>query len=139
MNSLTTNLHLLMASFYEPSAERFKIIIESDAFPSDWYAVESQIRWRGFDPADALIRVAPRDGEHCVREEDIEARLAAENGSVALVLWPGVQYYTGQFFDMKRIAAAAHKHGTIAGFDLAHAVGNVPLSLHEWQVDFAVW
>jgi kynureninase len=139
MNSLTTNLHLFMVAFYAPTAARHKILIESDAFPSDWYAVESQIRLHGLDPATSLIRLAPRAGEHCVREEDIEARLAAENGAVALVLWPGVQYFTGQLFDIARITAAGHRHGAHVGVDLAHAVGNVLLRLHEWQVDFAAW
>ena len=103
----------------------------------DRYAVESQIKLRGFDPETALIRLAPRKGETCVREEDIEARLEAEGGSVALVMWPGVQYFTGQRFDVKRITEAAHRHGAMAGFDLAHAVGNVPLELHNWNCDFA--
>ncbi len=139
MNSLTVNLHLFMVAFYAPTPARHKILIEADAFPSDWYAVESQIRLHGFDPATSLIRLPPRAGEHCVREDDIEARLAAEAGAVALVLWPGVQYFTGQLFDIARITAAGHRHGAHVGVDLAHAVGNVPLRLHDWQVDFAAW
>jgi kynureninase len=114
-------------------------VIESDAFPSDAYAVESQARLHGLDPATAVVRVAPRAGERTVREEDLEALLEAENGAVALVLWPGVQYFTGQYFDIARITAAAHRVGAKAGFDLAHAVGNVPLRLHDWNVDFAAW
>jgi kynureninase len=139
MNSLTVNLHLLMVSFYRPTAARFKIVIESDAFPSDLYAVKSQLRFHGLDPADALIEIKPREGEDCLRVEDIEETIADNAEKTALVLLGGVNYYTGQAFDMRRIAAAAHNAGAVAGFDLAHAAGNIELALHEWDVDFAVW
>lgn len=136
MNTLTVNLHLLMVSFYQPTAQRHKIVIEAQAFPSDRYAVESQIRYHGFDPATSLIALAPRVGEAILRTEDIEAAL---DGSVALVLLGGVNYYTGQVFEMERITQAAHKAGAMMGLDLAHAAGNVPLQLHDWGVDFAAW
>ncbi len=139
MNTLTVNLHLMMVSFYRPTAKRFKILMESSAFSSDQYAVESQLRLHGYDPKDALIEVASRAGETCLRLEDIENAIENAGESLALVLFSGVQYYTGQFFDIGRIAAAAHRAGAMAGFDLAHAVGNVPLSLHEIGADFAVW
>jgi len=139
MNTLTVNLHLLMVSFYKPTEKKHKILIESDAFPSDWYATASQIQLHGFEPEKSLIRLKPREGEYCVREEDVEERLKAEDGAVALVLWPGVQYYTGQFFDLEKLAKSAHKYGAMFGTDLAHAAGNVPLKLHDWDVDFAAW
>lgn len=139
MNQLTVNLHLLMASFFRPGHGRYKIIAEAGAFPSDQYAIESQLKWHGLDPDEALIEVAPRDGEHTLRTSDIVDAIDAHRDSLALVLFGGVQYYTGQFFDIKRITAAAHNAGAIAGFDLAHAVGNVPLALHRDDVDFAVW
>jgi kynureninase len=139
MNSLTVNLHLLLASFYRPTTERYKILIERGAFPSDRYAAASQIQWHGFDAKDALLEVAPRAGENTVRTDDIEALLEREGARIATVLLPGVQYLTGQCFDMARITAVAHRQGCRVGFDLAHAVGNVPLSLHDWNVDFAVW
>lgn len=139
MNSLTVNLHLLMVSFYRPTKERFKIICEAKAFPSDQYALESQVRYHGFDPAVAIVEVAPRDGEHTIRQEDILQVIQEQGASVALVLFGGVNYYTGQVFDMKAITDAAHAVGAYAGFDLAHAAGNVELQLHDWKVDFACW
>lgn len=139
MNSLTVNLHLMMTSFYRPTRERHKLLIERGAFPSDRYAVESQVRLHGFDPAESLIELASRKGEPFIPTDEIEAILAAEGGRIALVLLPGVQYYSGQAFDMQRIAAAAHQAGCRVGFDLAHAVGNLPLQLHDSGMDFAVW
>ena len=139
MNTLTVNLHLMMVSFYRPSAQRYKLLIEKPAFPSDRYAAESQVRFHGLDPADALVEIAPRPGESLIRLEDIEAILAREGPRIALVLLPGVQYYTGQAFDMAAIARLARAQGCRVGFDLAHAVGNLPLALHDWGPDFAVW
>ncbi len=139
MNSLTVNLHLMMVSFYRPTAQRHCILIEQGAFPSDRYAVTSQIHFHGFSPQDSLLEIAPREGEDCVRHEDIEALLEREGNHIALVMLPGVQYRTGQVFDMARITEAAHKHGCLVGFDLAHAAGNLQLSLHEWGPDFAAW
>lgn len=139
MNGLTVNLHLLMATFYRPSPQRFAILIEDCAFPSDIYAAQTQIRFHGYDP-DVGLRVArPRPGEPTLRMEDIEQLLAREGSRIALVLLGGVNYFTGQFLDLPRITAAAHAQGCVAAFDLAHAVGNVPLRLHEWNVDFAAW
>jgi kynureninase len=139
MNSLTVNLHLLLASFYRPEGSRYRILIEAGAFPSDRFALESQIRWHGYDPATALIELRPRPGEDLLRAEDIDARLAADGASLALVLWPGVQYRTGQAFDVAQLVRAAHRVGAAVGFDLAHAIGNVPLALHDTDADFAVW
>lgn len=139
MNTLTVNLHLMMVSFYQPTAERYRLMIEKPAFPSDRYAAESQVRYHGLEPADALIEIGPRDGESTIREEDILEIIEARGESVALVLLPGVQYYSGQRFDMGTITAAARSRGCRVGWDLAHAVGNVPLSLHDWGADFAVW
>lgn len=139
MNQLTVNLHLLMVSFYQPTAKRFKIICEAKAFPSDQYALETQARYHGFDPQQAVIEVMPRDGEHTIRTEDILSAINEHGESVAVVLFGGVNYYTGQLFDMKTITAAAHAVGAYAGFDLAHAAGNVELQLHDWNVDFACW
>ncbi len=139
MNQLTVNLHLLMVSFYRPTQQRYKIICEAKAFPSDQYAMESQVMMAGFNPEEAIIEVNPREGEHTIRTEDILKVIDENNDSVALVLFGGVNYYTGQVFDMKSITAAAHEVGAYAGFDLAHAIGNVPLHLHDWDVDFACW
>ncbi|RAW02712.1 kynureninase [Pseudochryseolinea flava] len=139
MNQLTVNLHLMMVSFYRPIASRYKIISEAGAFSSDQYAFETQIRFHGFHPDDALIELHPREHEVTLRTEDILATICEHGDSVALVILGGVQYYTGQFFDLKTITKAAHDVGAIAGFDLAHAIGNVPLSLHQDDVDFAVW
>jgi kynureninase len=139
MNSLSVNLHLLLASFYRPTRERHKILIESGSFPSDRYAVMSQIAWHGFDPADSLIEATPRPGEATLREADVCELIEREGASIATVLWPGVQYLTGQSFDIAGIAAVARKHGCTVGVDLAHAIGNVPLKLHDCGVDFAVW
>lgn len=139
MNGLTTNIHLLMVSFYRPTKERYKIICEAKAFPSDQYALESQVKFHGLDPKDAIVEVSPREGEHTIRQEDIEAAIAENKDQLALVFWGGVNYYTGQLFDMKRITEVGHAAGAIVGFDLAHAAGNVPLELHDWNVDFAAW
>lgn len=139
MNQLTVNLHLLMVSFYRPTKQRFKIICEYKAFPSDQYALESQARFHGFDPAEAVIEVAPREGEYLIRHDDILAAIEKHKNELALVMFGGVNYFTGQLFDMKAITEAAHKAGALAGFDLAHAAGNVKLSLHDWNVDFACW
>ncbi len=139
MNSLSTNLHLMMVSFYRPTHERHAIVIEKSAFPSDRHAVVSQLEYHGYDAGNSLIEIAPRTGEATLREEDVEAAIAREGGRVALVLWPGVQYLSGQAFDLARIARAAHTVGALAGFDLAHAVGNLALSLHDADADFAVW
>jgi kynureninase len=139
MNSLTVNLHLLMVSFYKPNSKRFKIIMEGGAFPSDQYAVESQVKFHGFDPKDAVIEIFPREGEVTLRTEDILRTINDHADELALVLFSGINYYTGQFFDLKSITDAAHKAGAYAGFDLAHAAGNLPLKLHEWGADFACW
>ncbi|WP_238165838.1 kynureninase [Kribbella caucasensis] len=136
MNSLTVNLHLLMVSFYRPAADRFRIVIEDSAFPSDSYAVRSHVRFHGFDADDAVVRVRPRPGEDCLRTADVVDRLGSD---VALVLLGGVNYLTGELMDIPAITAAGHAAGAVVGWDLAHAAGNVPLSLHDWDVDFAAW
>lgn len=139
MNSLTVNLHLMMASFYRPITERHTILVERGAFPSDQYAMKSQIRFHGFDPALSLLELTPRDGESFMRDEDIESLIEREGDSIALILLGGVNYVTGQAFDMAGITKAGQRKGCIVGFDLAHAAGNIPLRLHEWGPDFAVW
>src|SRR4051812_25265222 len=137
MNSLTVNLHLLFVSFYRPTRERFRIVIEDAAFPSDSYAVASQARFHGFDPAQAVVRLKPRAGEHTLRTEDIIE--AATDPSVALLWLGAVNYLTGQFFQMEPITRAAREAGATVGWDLAHAAGNVPMRLHDWGVDLAAW
>jgi len=139
MNSLTVNLHLMMASFYRPVGMRDKVLIEAGAFSSDRHAILGQLSWHKLDPEETLIEIAPRRGEESLRIEDIEAKIQELDSELALVLWPGVQYRTGQAFDCARIACAAQTQGAIAGFDMAHAIGNLPLRLHDWNVDFAVW
>lgn len=139
MNSLTVNLHLMMVSFYQPNAKRYKIVIEEHAFPSDHYAVESQLRYHGFDPAEAMILLKPRAGQTLLDHQDIKQVIEQQGESIALILLPGVQYYTGQVLDMQSITRWAHQQGICVGFDLAHAAGNIPLQLHDWQVDFACW
>ncbi|HLK27271.1 MAG TPA: kynureninase [Puia sp.] len=139
MNTLTVNLHLMMLSFYHPTKQRYKIMMEAGAFPSDQYAVETQVKFHGFNPDDAIIEIAPREGEKIIREEDIIEAIDKNKDSLALVLFGGINYYSGQLFDMKKITDAAHKAGAVAGFDLAHVAGNVPMQLHDWDVDFAVW
>ncbi|MCP4439951.1 MAG: kynureninase [Aureispira sp.] len=139
MNTLTTNLHLMMVSFYRPTANRYKIVIEKGAFPSDKYAVDSQIRFHGYDPATSLIQLEPRAGEETLRMEDIEATLRQNGEEIALVMLGGVNYYTGQYFDLEQITKIGHEIGAMVGFDLAHAAGNVQVQLHDWDVDFAVW
>lgn len=139
MNTLSVNLHLMMVSFYRPSGKRYKIIMEAGAFPSDQYAVESQVRFHGYEPEDAIIEVSPREGEDTLRNEDILDTINRHGSETALVLFSGVQYYTGQYFDLESITRAAHQAGAYAGFDLAHAAGNMMLQLHKWGPDFAVW
>jgi len=139
MNALTVNLHLLMVSFYRPTISRHKIMIEQHAFPSDHFAVESQIRQRGFDPSKSMVVLSPRPGEQNLRRDDILDAIAEHADELALVMLPGVHYYTGQVLDMAAITGAAHAVGAAAGFDLAHAVGNIELDLHGWGVDFAAW
>lgn len=139
MNALTVNLHLLMLSFYRPSGKRNKILMEAGAFPSDQYAVETLARHHGLQPDEVIIEIAPRDGEKLLRTEDILATISAHADSLAMVLFGGINYYTGQLFDIAAITEAAHQVHAIAAFDLAHVAGNVPMQLHDWQVDFAVW
>jgi kynureninase len=139
MNTLTVNLHLMMVSFYRPSKHRNKILIEADAFPSDKYAVESQIRFHGFDPKDCLIELKARAGETCLRSEDIQAIIEEEGDTIALILFGNTNYYTGQYFDMKKISEWGHAQGCMVGFDCAHGAGNIPLNLHDTGCDFAVW
>ncbi len=139
MNSLTTNIHLLFVSFYRPSRERYKIISEAKMFPSDRYLLETQAQFHGFDPDDAIVEIAPREGEWTIRDEDILAAIDANAEQLAMVFFGGVNYFTGQFFDLPALTKAAHAAGAVAGFDLAHAAGNVPLALHDWNIDFAAW
>lgn len=139
MNSLTVNLHLLLTSFYHPKGKRFKILMEGGAFPSDQYALESHVKTRGYAYEDAVIEIFPREGEETLRTEDILALIQKHREDLALILFGGINYYTGQFFDLETITKAGHEIGAIVGFDLAHAAGNVPVKLHDWQVDFACW
>ncbi|MCW3073862.1 MAG: kynureninase [Flaviaesturariibacter sp.] len=139
MNQLTVNLHVLLTTFYRPTSERYKIICEAKAFPSDQYALESQVRLHGLNPDEVIIEVAPREGAFTIQEEDIIAAIEKHGDSISVVLFGGVNYYTGQVFDMQAITAAAHKAGAYAGYDLAHAAGNIELKLHDWNVDFACW
>lgn len=139
MNSLSVNLHLLMVSFYRPTARRYKILIEAGAFPSDRYAVQSQIKFHGFEVAESLIELTARAGETCLRTEDIERTIRENADSIALVLLGGVNYYTGQAFDLRRVTEVGHEIGANVGFDLAHAAGNIELKLHDWNADFAAW
>ena len=139
MNSLTVNLHLMMVSFYRPTASKHKIVVERGAFPSDQYAVKSQIRFHGFDPASSLIELAPLPGEDCLRDEQISSLIEGSGEEIALIMLGGVNYATGQAFDMEGIALAGRARGCVVGFDLAHAAGNLQLRLHDWGPDFAVW
>lgn len=139
MNTLTVNLHLMMVSFYQPTKTRYKIICEEKAFPSDQYMFQSQVRFHGWNPDEAIVEIKRREGEHNIRLEDVLATIAEVGDQLALVLIGGVNYYTGQVFDMKTITEAGHKQGAYVGWDLAHAAGNCKLELHEWKVDFACW
>ncbi|KAI0306522.1 kynureninase [Multifurca ochricompacta] len=139
MGTLTANLHLMMNTFYKPTPERYKLLCEAKAFPSDQYAFASQVQLHGFNPEDSIIEMFPRQGEFYLREEDILEVIEEQGSSIALVIFSGVQYYTGQWFPMQSITKAAKAQGCICGWDLAHAIGNVPLSLHDWDVDWAVW
>jgi kynureninase len=139
MNGLTSNLHLLMISFYRPTKERYKIICEGKAFPSDQYALQSQVKHHGHEPKDAIVQLFPREGEHNLRTEDVLDAIHNIGSELALVMIGGVNYYTGQFFNIPEITAAGHKQGAMVGWDLAHAAGNLPLELHDWNVDFAAW
>lgn len=139
MNALSVNLHLLMVSFYRPDKNRYKILCESNAFSSDRYVIESQLNFHGFDPQDGIIEIAPREGEYCIRHEDVLNAIEKNKDSLALVLLEAVNYYNGQAFNLKDITRAAHQAGAIAGFDVAHAIGNIHLHLHDWDVDFASW
>ncbi|UCE93555.1 MAG: kynureninase [Flavobacteriaceae bacterium] len=139
MNSLTVNLHLMMVTFYRPEGDRRKIVIEKNAFPSDQYAVKSQLEFHGYDPAETLIEIEPREGEDLLRTEDITDLIVREGNEIALIMLSGLNYYTGQAYDMEAITKAGHDMGCQVGFDLAHGAGNLKLSLHDWGVDFAVW
>ncbi len=137
MNSLTVNLHLMMATFYRPTKSRFKILMEDPAFPSDTYAIKTQIAHHGLDPKDALILARPRKGEFTIGTEDIVDLINKHADQLAVVVFGGINFFTGQLFDIEKITAAAQNRGVVAGFDLAHAIGNAPLSLHDWNVDLA--
>ena len=139
MNALTVNLHLLLHSFYKPAHGRYKIIMEAGAFPSDQYAVETQVKFHGFKPNEAIIELFPRKGEKILRTEDIVQTITNNRDHLSLVLLGGINYYTGQLYDLKTVTAATHEAGALAGYDLAHVAGNVPMELHNWNVDFAVW
>ncbi|MBB6609439.1 kynureninase [Pontibacter sp. Tf4] len=139
MNQLTVNLHLMLVSFYRPEGKRFKIITEAGAFPSDQYALETQTKFHGYNPDEAIVELYPREGEHTLRTEDVLQGIKDNADELALVMMGGINYYTGQVFDMEAITKAGHEAGAIVGFDLAHAAGNIPVKLHDWDVDFAVW
>ncbi|MGC6428988.1 MAG: kynureninase [Flavobacteriales bacterium] len=139
MNGLSVNIHLMMVSFYQPKGKRIKILCEAKAFPSDQYILESQVKFHGLDPNEVIVEVAPREGEHTINEQDIYAKIAELGDELALIFIGGVNYYTGQVFDMKHITKAGHEVGAFVGFDLAHAIGNIELFLHKWNVDFACW
>ena len=139
MNSLTINLHLLMITFYRPSTERYKILIEEKAFPSDQYAIASQMQFHGYNPKDGIIQIKARKGEKTIRHEDILDIIEKEGDSIALILLGGINYYSGQLFNIKEITNIGKRKGCIVGFDLAHAAGNAELMLHNWNVDFAAW
>ena len=139
MNQLTSNLHFLFVSFYRPNQQRFKIIMEAGAFPSDMYLVESQVKFHGFNPSEAIVEVKPREGEYTLRHQDILDTIEAHKDELALVFFSGVQYYSGQVFNIKEITEKGHACGAVVGFDLAHAAGNIELKLNEWNVDFAAW
>lgn len=139
MNQLTSNIHFLFASFYRPTKERYKILCEAKAFPSDQYALESQVKFHGYKPEDAIIEVAPRAGEHSIRPEDILSAIEKNKNELSLIFIGGVNYYSGQVFDMGSITEAGHKASALVGFDLAHAAGNIKLNLHDWNADFACW
>lgn len=139
MNSLTVNLHLLMVSFYKPTKNKFKILIEDHAFPSDDYAVQSQVKYHGFNPNEAIVRLKPRAGQYCLDTNEIKNFIRDNSTEIALILLPGVQYYTGQVLDIEAITKVAHENNIMIGFDLAHAAGNIELKLHDWSVDFACW
>ena len=139
MNSLTINLHLLLTSFYQPKGKRYKILMEAGAFPSDQYALESHVKTRGYAYADAVIEISPRAGEETLRTEDILGVIQQHKDDLALVMFGGINYFTGQFFDLAAITKAGHEIGAMVGFDLAHAAGNVPVKLHDWEADFACW
>ncbi len=139
MNQLTVNLHLMLVSFYRPEGKRFKVIMEGGAFPSDQYALETQVKFHGYNPDEAIIEIFPREGEHTLRTEDILQSIKDCGEELALVLMGGINYYTGQVYDMQAITKEGHEAGAVVGFDLAHAAGNIPVKLHDWDVDFAVW
>ncbi len=139
MNHLTVNLHLMWASFYQPTPQRYKVLTVAGDFPSDQYAIETHLKFRGYDPSTALIEVGPKAGEHTIRTEDLRQAIEQHADELALVCMSGLHYYTGQVYDMETISEVAHQHGIMVGFDLAHAAGNVVLKLHDWSVDFAVW
>ncbi len=139
MNTLSVNLHLLLVSFYRPKGKKYKILMEGSAFPSDQYALASQVKFHGYDPEDAIIEIFPREGEKCIRTEDIQSVIELKKDELALILLGGINYLTGQLFDIKHLSDFAKRHEVVFGLDLAHAIGNVPLKLHDWGIDFAVW